>query len=99
MTSTGHDGPFYDDSSNEHTLVLPAQGTPTPSNSRPSSSSTTNPADSAPYPTAGGDEQKSWKPSVDRQQSWSTQDMKHQMQARLLRTEKGKESGFSKTKP
>lgn len=69
-----------------------------PSNSRPSSSDTTNPADSAPNSATGRGEKKPWAPSVNRRQSWSEQDMKHQMQARLLQAEKGKESGFTEMK-
>lgn len=39
--------------------------------------------------------EKSWKPMIDRRQSWSNQDHKHQLQERLLRSEKGKELGFT----
>lgn len=36
-----------------------------------------------------------WKPTFNRQQSWNTQDMKREMQQRLLQTEKGKELGYT----
>ncbi|KAJ5874576.1 uncharacterized protein N7529_003006 [Penicillium soppii] len=39
--------------------------------------------------------EKSWKPTFDRRQSWSSQDHKHQLQERLLDSEKGKEMGFT----
>lgn len=39
--------------------------------------------------------EKSWKPVIERRQSWSHQDQKHQLQERLLRSEQGKELGFT----
>jgi hypothetical protein len=39
--------------------------------------------------------EKSWKPTLDRQQTWSNEDRKHQLQERLLGSERGKESGFT----
>jgi hypothetical protein len=85
MTSTGHTGSFSDDSAKQHTVVVPADRTATSSSSNPSSSST-DPAK---------DDGKPWKPVFNRQQSWSKQDMKRQLQDRLLQPEKGKESGYT----
>ncbi|PGG95613.1 hypothetical protein AJ79_09949 [Helicocarpus griseus UAMH5409] len=36
-----------------------------------------------------------WHPQLNRTQSWSEQDMKHQLQQRLMGLEKEKESGFT----
>ncbi|KAJ5603260.1 hypothetical protein N7537_006216 [Penicillium hordei] len=38
---------------------------------------------------------KSWKPTFDRQRSWSNEDRKHKLQERLHGSEKGKEMGFT----
>jgi hypothetical protein len=90
MASTGHTGPFSDDSAKQHTVVVPADRTATSSSSssgNPSSKSTTDPAKE--------DDGTSWKPAFNRKQSWSKQDMKHQLQDRLLQTEEGKDSGYT----
>jgi hypothetical protein len=50
-------------------------------------------------PAGGIDRQELWNPSINRNQSWNEQDMKHQLQNRLLQTEQGKESGFTELKP
>ncbi|RAL12803.1 uncharacterized protein BO97DRAFT_405375 [Aspergillus homomorphus CBS 101889] len=39
--------------------------------------------------------EKPWKPPVVRQQSWSNEDQKHELQARLLGLEEGEKPGFS----
>ncbi|KAJ5134280.1 hypothetical protein N7448_000696 [Penicillium atrosanguineum] len=39
--------------------------------------------------------EQNWTPRVDRRQSWSHEDQKHQMQERLMQVEQGRESGFS----
>ncbi|KAJ5237738.1 hypothetical protein N7489_007829 [Penicillium chrysogenum] len=66
--------------------ILPFAQNPKPYNdtagsSRPSRESTSS--------------EKSWKPTFHRQHSWSNQDQKHQLQERLYRSEKGKETGFT----
>jgi hypothetical protein len=43
----------------------------------------------------GKRQETSWKPTFNRQQSWNSQDMKREMQQRLLQTEKGKELGYT----
>jgi hypothetical protein len=40
-------------------------------------------------------DERGWSPSINRRQSWSEQDMKHELQKRLTGLEKGKESGFT----
>ena len=40
---------------------------------------------------------QSWTPKLDRRQSWSQEDQKHQQQERLLNVEKERESGFTET--
>ncbi|KAL2014535.1 hypothetical protein VTN00DRAFT_2060 [Thermoascus crustaceus] len=94
-TSTGHQGPFSEISPEDHTIILPAEPTAAPNNKPSSSSTDANPADAPPYSSSGEAEGKQWKPSINRQQSWSAQDMKHMLQERLLGIEKGKESGFT----
>lgn len=39
--------------------------------------------------------EQTWVPRLDRRQSWSQQDQKHQMQEPLMEVEQGRESGFS----
>lgn len=39
--------------------------------------------------------EKSWKPTFDRRQSWSNEDRKHEMQDKLVGSEKGNEQGFT----
>jgi hypothetical protein len=87
MASTGQKGPFSDKASTQHTVVLPAER-----------DSTSNDA-SGSHPGNNGEQTKPWKPSFNRQQSWNEQDMKREMQTRLLQTVKGTESGFSENKP
>ncbi|KAJ5958948.1 uncharacterized protein N7479_006098 [Penicillium vulpinum] len=70
----------------EHTVILPFNQNTNPS------TNTARP--SGPYRDNTSTE-KSWKPSFDRQHSWSTQDHKHQLQERLHGSEKGKEMGFT----
>jgi hypothetical protein len=38
-----------------------------------------------------------WQPKVNRRQSWSQEDQKHQQQERLLDIEQGRETGFTET--
>lgn len=38
---------------------------------------------------------KSWKPKFNRQQSWSTQDMKHELQQRQLHMESDNQPGYT----
>lgn len=87
MTSTGHKGPFSEGSSVE-TILLPKGKSESPDKDRSPTKST----------SPRGGEDKAWKPSFDRRQSWNEQDLKHQFQERLLKSEKGNESGFSETK-
>lgn len=90
MTSTGHKNPFSEGAPVE-TVLLPARRDDTADNG-PSS---TEPTGTAPYPSSRGSEDKPWKPSFNRQQSWNEQDMKHCFQERLLGSERGRESGFT----
>lgn len=39
--------------------------------------------------------EKSWKPTFDRRHSWSNEDRKHELQERLLGSEKGNVQGFT----
>ncbi|KAG0156209.1 hypothetical protein PDIDSM_3386 [Penicillium digitatum] len=71
---------------NEHTIILPFSHNRTPSNDT---------ADSACPSRESKSPQKSWKPTFDRQHSWSNEDRKHQLEERLHGSEKGKEMGFS----
>lgn len=36
-----------------------------------------------------------WKPNLDRRQSWSSEDRKHQLQGRLMEVVQGQEPGFT----
>ncbi|KAE8420738.1 hypothetical protein BDV36DRAFT_249055 [Aspergillus pseudocaelatus] len=38
-----------------------------------------------------------WRPMIDRRQSWSEEDRKHELQAWLLGVEEGKETGFTES--
>ncbi|KAJ5685923.1 hypothetical protein N7536_008542 [Penicillium majusculum] len=70
----------------EHSIILPfAQ------NSNPSKDTT----GSSGLNRGGTSPEKSWKPTFDRQHSWSNEDRKHQLQERLHGSEKGKEMGFT----
>ncbi|PKX90682.1 uncharacterized protein P174DRAFT_444447 [Aspergillus novofumigatus IBT 16806] len=89
MSSTGHQGPFAEPSSESQTVLLPAN----PSVSRSSEPLPDPPSGSS----QGRSSEKPWKPSINRQQSWSEQDQKHELQSRLLATERGKETGFTET--
>ncbi|KAJ5533867.1 hypothetical protein N7527_000121 [Penicillium freii] len=68
----------------EHTIVLPFAQNSNPS-SETTGSSGLNRGDTS--------LEKSWKPTFDRQHSWSNEDRKHQLQERLHGSEKGKEMG------
>jgi len=84
MTSTNPNHGPLSDSHEEQTMTLPFTQKLASTNITESSS----PQDhTAP--------EKSWKPTFDRRQSWSNQDRKHQLQERLLGSEKGKEMGFT----
>ncbi|KAJ5238755.1 hypothetical protein N7468_003374 [Penicillium chermesinum] len=48
-----------------------------------------------PYSTKEPAAEPSWQPRLDRRQSWSDQDRKHELQERLLDMEAGRELGFS----
>jgi hypothetical protein len=56
---------------------------------------TSNSDTEIPSPGDHANPEKSWKPTFDRRQSWSNEDRKHQLQERLLGSEKGKETGFT----
>ncbi|KAJ5518783.1 hypothetical protein LT330_005135 [Penicillium expansum] len=72
--------------SKENTIILPFTQNPNISNYITGSSGPKR-EDTSP--------QKSWKPTFDRQHSWSNEDLKHQLQERLHWSEKGKEMGFT----
>lgn len=89
MEPTGHKGPFATSSSEEHhTVLLPGN--------RVGSSSEAPPAVSTSSQEIHDPEQQ-WKPKFNRQQSWSEEDKKHELQRWLLSVEHGKETGFTET--
>ena len=45
--------------------------------------------------TSDATSDQNWLPHLDRRQSWSREDCKHQLQERLLDVEQGRETGFS----
>lgn len=47
--------------------------------------------------TTDNQEDQPWRPTINRQQSWNTQDQKHELQKRLLDLERGKEPGYTET--
>ncbi|KAJ6107732.1 hypothetical protein N7523_009055 [Penicillium sp. IBT 18751x] len=82
MQSTSPPGPFPDRSREQTTLPLEHE-----------------PHDSH-KPQGAKDDivpEQNWTPQLDRRQSWSAQDQKHQMQERFMQVEQGRESGFSET--
>ncbi|KAJ5482485.1 suppressor 2 [Penicillium sp. IBT 31633x] len=88
MTSNNHDtgSSRIPDTHKEHTISLPyAHGR----------TSSTNATMSSPPNRKDASPEKSWQPKLGRQQSWSNEDRKHQMQGQLLEPEKGKETGFT----
>ncbi|KAJ5199455.1 hypothetical protein N7491_011340 [Penicillium cf. griseofulvum] len=70
----------------EHTVILPCAQKP---------NSSTDTTGSSGLSREGTSSEKSWKPSIDRQHSWSNEDRKHQLQERLYGSEKRKEMGFT----
>ena len=81
-------------SNRQHTVILPTQRSAADSSQivETAQPSEARPGVSDPVNTS---EQKPWKPSFNRQQSWNTQDMKREMQTRLLETVEGSKSGFT----
>ncbi|GIK03957.1 hypothetical protein Aspvir_008032 [Aspergillus viridinutans] len=87
MSSTGHQGPFAEPTSESQTVLLPEN---------PSVGRSSEPLPNPPSASSQGRSlEKPWKPTINRQQSWSEQDQKHELQSRLLATERGKETGFT----
>ncbi|KAJ5794570.1 hypothetical protein N7457_001169 [Penicillium paradoxum] len=85
MTSNNHNGGHQFMATQKEHIVLSLSHNHT--HSADATSSGPNRKDASP--------EKSWKPKLDRQQSWSNEDRKHQLQERLLGSEKGKETGFT----
>lgn len=84
MQSTSHQDPFPDRPREQRALTT-----------EDISSSDTQ---SSSHPNRDPVSEQTWKPSLDRRQSWSNQDRKHQLQERLMSVDKGQESGFTETR-
>ena len=84
MQSTSFEGPFPNRSKEQ---AIPAEQMPQ-SRNEPKEANTDRDAMS----------EQPWVPRLDRRQSWSHQDHKHQLQERLLDVEQGRETGFSETR-
>lgn len=83
MQSTSHQGPFPDRPREQRV----------PTTEDISSSDTQRSS----HPNRDAVSEQTWKPSLDRRQSWSNQDRKHQLQERLMSVDKGQERGFTET--
>lgn len=86
--------------SNQRTMQSTNQQNPLPDRSRETIQSTEadtsiepSHTQSAGYSTSSTE----WKPSLDRRQSWSNEDRKHQMQGKLMQPGEGQEEGFTET--
>lgn len=89
MKPTSQTGPSSAPASDEHQTVLRPGNQDVAASEAPSAVPSSN-------QDARGPE-KRWKPKVNRQQSWSEQDMKHELLRGLLAMEQGKEAGFTET--
>ncbi|KAH8423645.1 uncharacterized protein LDX57_001404 [Aspergillus melleus] len=94
--STEEDASFSDQSGEFLTIQTDIQTTLLPGN--PNRFGTTNP----PLQTLSSDPEprvlaKPWRPSDAHAHSWSEEDRKHELQARLLDVEKGVNAGFTET--
>ena len=89
--SPDHEGPFPDSNAPTHeTTLLPA--------TRETSPPTTYQSSEAGQRQSEPDQKQDqpWKPRVDRRQSWSTEDHKHELQEQWVRAQqKGEQMGFT----